>query len=164
MEIIKRKNSTKVRQYTLNGEFIAEYETITHASKETGVKPPSIANALWGKTNRKAVGYIWIKPDEDINAILERIKEEGAKKKTRAKQKTPTEKKEPRKSKRSKVSWRVERVKEYIFIEKQNLCGAELCMRCSINANGDKCLPCRKDERKDGKQGYWRYSKPLSSF
>ncbi len=157
MEINTRKNSTKVRQYTTNGEFVAEYESITHASKETGVNQTSIANALWWKKNRTAKGFIWTEVDEDITVIVEKNKKD-AEKQLHEKKKAAL--KGTKKEKRIEIDWRVERVKDYIFIEK-DLCGSELCARCSINANGDDCLPCRKDERKDGKQGYWRYSKPL---
>lgn len=158
MAIIKRKNSTVVRQYSTNGEFIAEYETITHAAESTGVKAPSISNALWCKENRTAGGYLWVLRNEDVGAIVEKNRID-AERKLLEKKKSKIGKK--RKKKSVEIDWRVERVNDYIFIEKNTLCGADLCLRCAINSNGDECLPCRKEERKDGKQGYWRYSKSV---
>lgn len=162
MEVIKRKNSTRVQQYTATGEFIAEYETITQAARETGITTTSITNALWWKENRTAKGFIWTVVGEDVNAIVEKNKAD-AEKRLRDKKMSRVKGHGRKKEKRVEIDWRVERIKDYIFIEKKNLCGSDLCLRCSINANGDECLPCRKEERKDGKQGYWRYSKPVNA-
>lgn len=39
----------------------------------------------------------------------------------------------------------------------------ECCGRCFLNTyrQGKKCLPCRSFERKDGKDGFWRFSSQM---
>lgn len=155
---ILRKNSTVVRQYSTTGEFIAEYQSVTEAARATNINAPSISNAIWWKENRTARGYIWLLKDENIGEIIEK-NHIDAEQKLLEKKKSKIGKK--KKEKAIEIDWRVERVNDYIFIEKNTLCGADLCLRCAINSNGDECLPCRKEERKDGKQGYWRYSKSV---
>ena len=153
---ILRKNSTVVRQYSATGEFIAEYQSVTEAARATNINATSISNAIWWKANRTASGYIWLLKDENIGEIIEKNRID-AERKLLEKKKSKTGKR--KKEKYIEIDWRVERVNDYIFIEKPTLSGSDLCLRCALNSNGEACLPCRKDERKDGKQGYWRYSK-----
>ena len=60
---IKRKsqimnNSVKVKQYTLDGEFIKEFPSMTSAAKEYNVSLTSIKYACNGK-NKTCKGFIW---------------------------------------------------------------------------------------------------------
>lgn len=48
----------KVYQYTLDGEFVSEFETITSAAKAMGIKSPSISRCL-NNPERKSCGYLW---------------------------------------------------------------------------------------------------------
>lgn len=47
-----------VNQYTLNGEFVAQYEMINEASRKNGVDASQIIRVCKGKNNT-AGGYIW---------------------------------------------------------------------------------------------------------
>lgn len=47
-----------VIQYTLDGEFVSEYETISEASRVNGIKVTNICKCCKGKAN-KAGGYVW---------------------------------------------------------------------------------------------------------
>ena len=47
-----------VRQYSLDGEFIAEYKNISYASEITGIRRTAINNCLTGWANTSG-GYIW---------------------------------------------------------------------------------------------------------
>ena len=54
----KNPNSSKVLQFTLNGEFIKEWETIKQASEETSTNKTSISMCCSGKRNT-AGGFVW---------------------------------------------------------------------------------------------------------
>lgn len=56
-----------IQQFSLDGFFIAEYETITEAHNRTGISMASISNAINGKY-KKAGGYVW-KERSSRNAI-----------------------------------------------------------------------------------------------
>ena len=47
-----------IYQYDLQGNFIKEYDTVTNASKATGVNRLTISACLTGQ-NKKAKGFIW---------------------------------------------------------------------------------------------------------
>lgn len=51
-------HNKRIRQYTVDGDFVAEYKNIVYASKITQISRTAINNALcgWSKT---AGGYIW---------------------------------------------------------------------------------------------------------
>ena len=70
-EYKKRLNHEKlpksVCQFSLDMNFIAEYESIGQASKMTGISAPNISNALSGKCQQTG-GYIWVSK-EDLNNI-----------------------------------------------------------------------------------------------
>ena len=56
----QRKHFKKVSQYTKDGVFIKEYETLSDAAKEVNVLPENISRAARNKGNRKyAAGYMW---------------------------------------------------------------------------------------------------------
>ena len=55
---IDYSKSKRVEQYTLDGEKVAEYKSISTASKITGVKRTAINNNLTGWA-KSAGGYIW---------------------------------------------------------------------------------------------------------
>lgn len=55
---ISKSNSKAVLQYSMDGNFIAEYPSATIAAKETGISLPSIAICAQGKF-KTMCGYIW---------------------------------------------------------------------------------------------------------
>ena len=54
-----------VVQYDLNGNFIAEYETMTQADKETGVNASKISAVCRGK-RKTSGGYTWKYKDKAL--------------------------------------------------------------------------------------------------
>lgn len=52
------KHQFKVYQYKLNGELVAQFDSIRDASHETGIAYSQIYNCLNGRT-KKAAGYLW---------------------------------------------------------------------------------------------------------
>ena len=52
------KHQFKVYQYTLGGEFVAEYDSIRDAAHDTGISYAQIYNCLRGAT-KKAAGFRW---------------------------------------------------------------------------------------------------------
>ena len=52
------KNSKAVIQYTLDGQFLAEYPSVTEASKQNGIGVSNICICCKGKA-KTAGGYIW---------------------------------------------------------------------------------------------------------
>lgn len=55
---ISAAHSKAVLQYTMSGEFVAEYESVTKASEAVGVAPPGISKSC--RTQRTtAGGYMW---------------------------------------------------------------------------------------------------------
>lgn len=60
------KSSPKVRQYSLDGEFIAEYSTPIEASYATDISNSFISAACRGNTpGKKAGGFLWRYSDND---------------------------------------------------------------------------------------------------
>ena len=57
-ERISKSLSKKVAQYTLDGDFIMEFESASVASKITGADRVTICNCCNNKV-KKAGGYIW---------------------------------------------------------------------------------------------------------
>lgn len=57
------KHQFKVYQCKMNGEVIAEFNSIRDAAHETGIAYCQIYNCLKGKT-KKAAGYLWKKDEE----------------------------------------------------------------------------------------------------
>ncbi|MDO4759945.1 MAG: zinc-ribbon domain-containing protein [Candidatus Saccharibacteria bacterium] len=57
-ERIRKIHSKKVYQYSLNGELINEFESLSDAQKSTGILKTSICNVCNGLT-KTAGGYIW---------------------------------------------------------------------------------------------------------
>ena len=56
----KDLHSSKVVQYTLDGEFIAEYQSIAEAARKTGIKQSNISHCCIGTYGFKtAGGFIW---------------------------------------------------------------------------------------------------------
>lgn len=53
-----KKSSKTVLQYTLNGEFVAEYESTCEASRQTGINQAHISDVCLGKRN-KAGGFVF---------------------------------------------------------------------------------------------------------
>ena len=64
-ERIIEKCGKPVLQYSLNGEFVAEYPTLKDAERKTGIKSQNIANVCNHKIKpngymcKTAGGYIW---------------------------------------------------------------------------------------------------------
>ena len=61
-----RKNI--IRQYTIDGEFIAEYRSASEASRVTGCPLGGISHCINGRTNSSS-GYIWKKVSESATTI-----------------------------------------------------------------------------------------------
>lgn len=57
-ERIIKKCGKPVVQYTLDGEFVAEYATLKDAERKTNIKSSNIANVCNHK-NKTAGGYVW---------------------------------------------------------------------------------------------------------
>ena len=55
---IGEKNSKPILQYSLKGEFIKEYNSITQALTDLGKNPSNISACLQGRT-KSAYGFIW---------------------------------------------------------------------------------------------------------
>lgn len=55
---VKKSCDKPILQYTLNGEFINRYNSITEASKAIGVVKTAICNCLNGRS-RSCKNYIW---------------------------------------------------------------------------------------------------------
>ena len=69
--------SSKVRvlQYNLEGQFVEEYESMTEASKATGISLPHIAQCTYGERD-SAGNYMWkIKEGEEITLQIEPYKQ-----------------------------------------------------------------------------------------
>ena len=58
--IYSKKYNTPVQQYDKTGELLAIYESISKASKATGVKPGDISNTI-NNRQKTAGGFIWKK-------------------------------------------------------------------------------------------------------
>lgn len=58
LEIAHKKNEKPILQYTLNGEFVAEYDSAVKAQKTTKIPQSSISNCCLNK-RKTAGGYIW---------------------------------------------------------------------------------------------------------
>ena len=55
---LKNKHRTKIIQMDLNDNFIAEYKSLTEASKQTGINISCISNNIAGRTKR-AGNFHW---------------------------------------------------------------------------------------------------------
>lgn len=51
---------TRVYQYTMNGDFVKEFNNMTEASRETGTCKSCISNFIAGRTSH-AGGFVWRK-------------------------------------------------------------------------------------------------------
>lgn len=51
------KQPVKVQQYTLEGELVAEYDSISQAGKQTGISKSTISAAI--KNGKNAGNYVW---------------------------------------------------------------------------------------------------------
>lgn len=52
-----KKTAVKVQQYTLEGELVAEYDSISEAGRQTGISKGSISSAL--KSGKNTGNYVW---------------------------------------------------------------------------------------------------------
>lgn len=61
-------NETKIKQYSLNGELIKEYESLQEATEELGLLKSAEANisACCKGRKHRAYGYIWRYSDSDL--------------------------------------------------------------------------------------------------
>lgn len=67
----ERKHTTKIIQYSLEGYFIKEWDSITEASKFYNINISSISNCLCGKS-KSSGKYIWKYFCEDYPKIIEK--------------------------------------------------------------------------------------------
>ena len=60
MEVVPytHNNSTQIEQYTLNGDFVQEYGSISQAAKTLNISPSGISNCVNGYS-KKSGGYVW---------------------------------------------------------------------------------------------------------
>lgn len=58
--------STAVEQYDKEGNFIAEYYSMSEASRITGIQRQDIGQSIIGRKCKTAGGFIWKKKDKDI--------------------------------------------------------------------------------------------------
>jgi group I intron endonuclease len=58
-ESVKDFLSRKVNQYTLSGEFIKTYNSLTEASKEIGCRKSSLSNAIKRNKTKKFKEFLW---------------------------------------------------------------------------------------------------------
>jgi hypothetical protein len=76
-EYKKRLNHEKlpkpVCQFSLDMEFVAEYESMGQASKSTGIPHPDISHALSGRCQQSG-GYIWVLKETLESMPFEEIK------------------------------------------------------------------------------------------
>lgn len=73
-KLLKHEKLPKpVCQFSLSMEFIAEYESIGHASRITGIASPDISHALSGRCQQSG-GYIWILKETLDSMPFEEIK------------------------------------------------------------------------------------------
>lgn len=54
----KPKNTVKIFQYTVDGDFICEYESVAEAARKTGLKDTHISRCARGK-RKTTGGYVW---------------------------------------------------------------------------------------------------------
>lgn len=52
------KISKRVQQYTKKGQFVAEYPSLSEASRQTGIKVTNISSTCRGKA-KSSGGYVW---------------------------------------------------------------------------------------------------------
>ena len=149
------KNQTKVYKFNLDGKLVAVYDSITIAARENKISTTCIANAMFGGTKyNMSHKKIWLREamKDTIGEVLAKRKADIARDARIAA--------ETRGRKKECIDNRVERRGNYIFIEK-NLPAVERCIRCAMYNSDMECPPCDKRDRADGKEGYWRYSKPM---
>lgn len=59
MNIVYGKRKKSVLQYSLDGNFIKEYESLADVIKQTGFKKGTISGCLAGRKYKSSMGYIW---------------------------------------------------------------------------------------------------------
>lgn len=65
---LMNKNAKNVYQYSLDGEFVKEWESAPEAARKLGLKKYGILNSCLGKQN-KAYGYIWLYEKNEKEAL-----------------------------------------------------------------------------------------------
>lgn len=76
------KAKKKIYQYTLNGEFVKEWESTIAAQKELGYNNAVICNCLKGNL-AQAYNFLWVYSPEDLKMALERYNKKKAHRKNR---------------------------------------------------------------------------------
>lgn len=148
------KNQTKVYKYSLNGKLLAIYDSISIAAKDNKISTTCIANAMYGGTKFNiSHKNIWLR--ESMVGEIDKLVADRKKAVTLEGRMHATVKKP------EAIANKVERRGNYIFIEK-NLPAVERCIRCAMYNSTMECPPCDKRDREDGKEGYWRYCKPMN--
>lgn len=71
--ILHEKLPKKICQYTLSMEFVNEFESISQASRSTGIQFSDISRAISGKL-KQAGGYIWIHKNDLEEIPFDEIK------------------------------------------------------------------------------------------
>lgn len=66
--VFEKKNLSKVKQYSKDGTFIAQYNSIKEASEATGIIKSGISNCVLG-LSLSSGGYIWKYDDGDCSNI-----------------------------------------------------------------------------------------------
>ena len=74
-DAVGKRSSKKVLQYTMQGDYIAEYPSASEAARNMNKKPSQIAKACQGKYALTAYGYIWqYKDDDNVEEIVSTLK------------------------------------------------------------------------------------------
>lgn len=71
--VFEKKNLSKVKQYSKDGTFIAQYNSINEASEATGIIKSGISNCVLG-LSLSSGGYVWKYDDGDYSDVNKYIK------------------------------------------------------------------------------------------
>lgn len=61
IESIKKKDNAKRRvyQYTMDGTFVREYESVSEATRNTNIRQSNISSCALGQRHKSAGGFVW---------------------------------------------------------------------------------------------------------
>lgn len=59
----------RVRQFTIDGKFIAEYQSASYAAKKTGIKMVRIGEACWSSDQPEVGGFVWRFADDEAGTL-----------------------------------------------------------------------------------------------
>lgn len=65
---LRHPRGEKITQFTLNGEYVADYASVSEAARATGFSRGAISHCVNGRS-KQSFGYIWIKQSESQTTI-----------------------------------------------------------------------------------------------